>query len=99
MSNLITQLLTTTAWGDLDYLVVDMPPGTGDAVITLVFGTWNALASGSVVPPYQVQQLSIGAAVIVTTPQRLSFIDVEKGIRLFKQVCRLRGCGIEESVQ
>lgn len=32
----VQQLLRETAWDDLDYLIVDLPPGTGDAQLTLI---------------------------------------------------------------
>ena len=46
VSGALLQLLTQTAWDDLDYLVVDMPPGTGDIQLTLA---QKAPVTGSVI--------------------------------------------------
>jgi ATP-binding protein involved in chromosome partitioning len=43
---LIQQFLTDVEWGELDYLVIDLPPGTGDAALTL---TQQAPLSGAVI--------------------------------------------------
>ena len=64
VSGVVNQLLTTTDWGELDYLVMDFPPGTGDIQLTLC------------------QVVPITAAVVVTTPQKLAFIDVAKGVQV-----------------
>jgi ATP-binding protein involved in chromosome partitioning len=42
----VTQFLTDINWGSLDYLVIDLPPGTGDAQLTL---TQTAPLSGAVI--------------------------------------------------
>ncbi|CAI0629007.1 unnamed protein product [Linum tenue] len=76
VSGVIDQLLTTTEWGELDYLIIDMPPGTGDIQLTLC------------------QVVPLTAAVIVTTPQKLAFIDVAKGVRMFSKLKVVQQFGI-----
>lgn len=36
LHKIVTQFIHEVAWGDLDYLLIDLPPGTGDAQITIV---------------------------------------------------------------
>ena len=64
----VQQLLQDTDWGDLDVLVIDLPPGTGDVQLTLV------------------QTVPLTGAVLVTTPQNLALLDVQKGAEMFKHV-------------
>ncbi|MCB9886256.1 MAG: Mrp/NBP35 family ATP-binding protein [Planctomycetes bacterium] len=64
----VRQFLFDVAWNDLDYLVVDLPPGTGDAQLSLS------------------QQAHLMGAIIVTTPQDVSVLDVRKAIRMFQTV-------------
>jgi ATP-binding protein involved in chromosome partitioning len=46
VTNALRQLLTETEWGQLDYLIIDTPPGTGDVLITLL---QNFYISGAIV--------------------------------------------------
>jgi len=36
LGNVLVQLFTDTDWGELDYLLIDMPPGTGDVAMTIM---------------------------------------------------------------
>jgi ATP-binding protein involved in chromosome partitioning len=68
LGGIIQQFLQNVEWGDLDYLVIDLPPGTGDVQLTLT------------------QKAPISGAVVVTTPQEVSLIDADKGVKMFQQV-------------
>jgi len=78
--SVIKQLLAEVNWGELDYLIIDFPPGTGDE-------------------PLSVAQLIPNAdgAIIVTTPQDLSLIDVRKSIDFCKQL-KLPVLGVIENM-
>jgi ATP-binding protein involved in chromosome partitioning len=65
---LLQQFIEDVEWGELDYLIVDLPPGTGDAQLSLS------------------QLLPVTGAVMVTTPQEVSIIDVEKALGMWKRV-------------
>ncbi len=68
LHKVMDDFLFRVSWRDLDYLVVDMPPGTGDAQLSLS------------------QKVHVSGAVIVTTPQEVSVLDVRKAIRMFQTV-------------
>ncbi|HVB32434.1 MAG TPA: Mrp/NBP35 family ATP-binding protein [Gemmatimonadaceae bacterium] len=56
---IITQFLRDVAWGELDYFIVDMPPGTGDAQLSLVQAT---MVHGAVIVTTP-QEMSTGDAL------------------------------------
>ena len=61
----IKTLTEKVSWKDLDFLVIDMPPGTGDAQLTFA------------------QDIKIDGAIIISTPQELALMDVQRGIQMF----------------
>ena len=68
IANAVKQFWQEVEWKEIDYLFVDMPPGTGDVPLTVF------------------QSLPIDGVVIVTSPQDLVSVIVEKAVRMAEKM-------------
>jgi len=75
----VKQFWTDVMWGDVDFMFVDMPPGTGDVPLTVF------------------QSLPIDGIIIVTSPQELVSMIVEKAVRM-AQMMNVKVLGIVENM-
>ena len=64
IAGVVKQFWSEVCWGDVDYMFVDMPPGTGDVPLTVF------------------QSLPIKGILLVTSPQELVGMIVEKAVRM-----------------
>ncbi len=64
----VKQFWSDVCWGDVDYMFVDMPPGTGDVPLTVF------------------QSLPVSGIIIVTSPQELVGMIVEKAVNMAKMM-------------
>ena len=76
---LIQQFLSDIEWGEIDWLIVDAPPGTGDEPLSIA------------------QLVPQASAIVVTTPQEISILDVKKSIDFAKKI-NLNLLGIVENM-
>ena len=60
----VRQFWTQVCWQDVDFMFIDMPPGTGDVPLTVF------------------QSLPIDGVVVVTSPQELVAMIVEKAVKM-----------------
>ncbi len=60
----VKQFWTDVLWGDVDFMFVDMPPGTGDVPLTVF------------------QSIPVDGVVVVSSPQELVGMIVEKAVRM-----------------
>lgn len=60
----VSQFWTDVAWGDVDVMFIDMPPGTGDVPLTVF------------------QSLPVDGIIVVTSPQELVSMIVEKAVKM-----------------
>ncbi len=68
VGSVITQFYTEIDWGKLDYLFIDLPPGTSDAPLSVM------------------QSIPVDGFVLVTSPQELSVLVVEKAAAMTKML-------------
>lgn len=68
ISSLLTQFYRDVLWEELDYLLIDMPPGTGDVTLTCF------------------QSIPLEGIIIVSTPQDLVSLIVEKAVNMAKMM-------------
>ncbi len=64
IAGVVKQFWSEVCWGDVDYMFVDMPPGTGDVPLTVF------------------QSLPVKGIILVTSPQELVGMIVEKAVRM-----------------
>ena len=64
INSAVTQFWKDVIWGDIDYMFIDMPPGTGDVTMTVF------------------QMLPIDGIIIVTSPQELVGMIVDKSVKM-----------------
>ncbi|XP_066992109.2 cytosolic Fe-S cluster assembly factor nubp1 [Anabrus simplex] len=81
-NGMIRQFLSDVDWGDLDYLVIDTPPGTSDEHLSAAQYLLGAGLTG---------------AIIVTTPQEVALLDVRKEIDFCRKV-NIRVLGVIENM-
>lgn len=81
-NGLISQFLKDVDWGDLDYLVIDTPPGTSDEHLSVV---------------QYLKESGIDGAVVITTPQEVALQDVRREIDFCRKV-GIRVLGLVENM-
>ncbi|RKP08467.1 putative NBP35-nucleotide-binding protein [Thamnocephalis sphaerospora] len=81
-NGLIKQFMKDVDWGDLDYLLVDTPPGTSDEHLSLV---------------QYLREAGVDGALVVTTPQEVALADVRKELNFCRKV-GVRVLGVAENM-
>lgn len=68
LANTVKQFWTDVIWGDIDFMFLDMPPGTGDIPLTVF------------------QSIPLDGIIIVTSPQDLVAMIVNKAVNMAKMM-------------
>lgn len=79
IANMVKQFWTEVNWGEVDFMFVDMPPGTGDVPLTVF------------------QSIKVDGIIVVTSPQELVSMIVEKAVKMANMM-KIKVLGIVENM-
>lgn len=68
IASMVKQFWTDVIWNDVDYMFIDMPPGTGDVPLTVF------------------QSIPVDGVIVVTSPQELVSMIVEKSVKMAEKM-------------
>ncbi|XP_011450987.3 cytosolic Fe-S cluster assembly factor NUBP1 homolog [Crassostrea angulata] len=70
-NGMIKQFLRDVDWGEIDYLLIDTPPGTSDEHLSIA---------------QYLKESDVDGAIVITTPQEVALLDVRKEITFCRKV-------------
>ncbi len=82
VTNYIHRILHQTDWGELDYLLIDMPPGTGDIQLTL---TQSARLNGAVIvtTPHTLSLIDVARGILMFEKVNVPILGVVENMAYF----------------
>ncbi len=83
LGNALQQFYEQTMWGDIDYLLVDMPPGTGDVALT-VFQSLPIEGVVIVSSPQDLVQMVVGKAVNMAAMMNIPVVGLVENMAYFE---------------
>jgi ATP-binding protein involved in chromosome partitioning len=98
MHKLIEQFLGDVVWGDLDYLVVDMPPGTGDAQLSLA-QLVPLTGAVLVTTPQAVSTFDVGKAIAMYKQVNVDILGLVENMAGFVVAGRVEGAAAGQKIR
>ncbi len=83
-SRLLTEFLAKVRWGELDYLVVDLPPGTGDEAITVTQIISDMDGAIIVTAPSVLSETIVAKAINFVLKQRIPLLGIIENMAYFR---------------
>lgn len=81
ISNIIIELLAITQWGELDYLIIDMPPGIGDETLDIIRYVKNSKFL-VVTTPSKVSMAAVGKLLQILKELKLPIVGIVENMKM-----------------